>query len=95
LMRGRTTFVIAHRLSTVRQAQQILMMERGRIVERGTHESLCAARGRYYDLYAIEQERLAEGSSEPKEIRAIKSEAYLVHSRGEYRRWKPGVVHRN
>jgi len=51
LMRGRTTFVIAHRLSTVRRADQILVVEAGRIIERGTHESLYAAGGRYYDLY--------------------------------------------
>ena len=51
LMRGRTTFVIAHRLSTVRRADQILVLEAGRIIERGTHSSLYAARGRYFDLY--------------------------------------------
>jgi ABC-type multidrug transport system fused ATPase/permease subunit len=51
LMRGRTTFVIAHRLSTVRRADQILVAEAGKIVERGTHESLYAEGGRYYDLY--------------------------------------------
>jgi len=51
LMRGRTTFVIAHRLSTIRRADQILVVEAGRIVERGTHPSLLAAGGRYYDLY--------------------------------------------
>ena len=51
LMRGRTTFVIAHRLSTIRRADQILVIEAGRIVERGTHEALLAARGRYFDLY--------------------------------------------
>ena len=51
LMAGRTTFVIAHRLSTIRQADQILVVEAGKILERGTHESLYALKGRYYDLY--------------------------------------------
>jgi subfamily B ATP-binding cassette protein MsbA len=51
LMQGRTTFVIAHRLSTIRRADQILVVEGGLIVERGTHESLYALGGRYFDLY--------------------------------------------
>jgi ABC-type multidrug transport system fused ATPase/permease subunit len=51
LMRGRTTFVIAHRLSTIRRADQILVVEGGRIIERGTHETLYALGGRYFDLY--------------------------------------------
>jgi len=55
LMQGRTTFVIAHRLSTIRRADQILVMEQGQIVERGTHEQLYAAQGRYYDLYTRQQ----------------------------------------
>jgi subfamily B ATP-binding cassette protein MsbA len=50
LMRSRTTFVIAHRLSTIRRAEQILVVEDGQIVERGTHETLYAAQGRYFDL---------------------------------------------
>ncbi len=51
LMKGRTTFVIAHRLSTIRRADQILVMEDGLILERGTHQQLFEAQGRYYDLY--------------------------------------------
>ena len=50
LMRGRTCFVIAHRLSTVRNADAIIVLEHGRIVERGSHDELIALRGRYYEL---------------------------------------------
>jgi subfamily B ATP-binding cassette protein MsbA len=51
LRRGRTTFVIAHRLSTIRSADQILVLEHGAIVERGTHQELLGAAGRYKQLY--------------------------------------------
>jgi ABC-type multidrug transport system fused ATPase/permease subunit len=79
LMRGRTTFVIAHRLSTVLHAHQILMIEGGRIIERGTHDSLCAEGGRYYDLYTKQHDASGEGSSKAEEIGAAKSEANLSH----------------
>ncbi|MBT8186841.1 MAG: ABC transporter ATP-binding protein [Croceitalea sp.] len=54
LTKGRTTFVIAHRLSTIRKADQILVIEDGKIAERGTHESLIASEGRYYNLFTYQ-----------------------------------------
>jgi ABC-type multidrug transport system fused ATPase/permease subunit len=82
LMRGRTTFVIAHRLSTIRRADQILVVEAGRIIERGNHESLYAARGRYYDLYTkqhgVEMNLFlapGEGGVEPEEPRGDGAES--------------------
>ena len=50
-MEDRTVFVIAHRLSTVRNAQAILVLEKGEIIERGDHEALLEEKGRYYQLY--------------------------------------------
>lgn len=54
LIKDRTTIVIAHRLSTIKKADQILVIEAGRIAERGTHEELIKAEGRYYDLYTYQ-----------------------------------------
>jgi subfamily B ATP-binding cassette protein MsbA len=77
LMHGRTTFVIAHRLSTIRRSDQILVVEAGRIIERGTHSQLYASGGRYYDLYTkqhgIETNLFlapGEGDADPEEIPA-------------------------
>ena len=51
LMEGRTVFVIAHRLSTVRNSKAILVLDHGKIIERGTHEDLINEKGQYYRLY--------------------------------------------
>jgi len=59
LMKGRTTFVVAHRLSTIQKADRILVLEHGTIVEEGTHEALLERKGLYYHLYTL---RLAETS---------------------------------
>jgi len=56
LMKNRTTFVIAHRLSTVRNANAIMVLEQGEIIERGDHEDLLAQKGRYYELYTGKKE---------------------------------------
>lgn len=55
LSRGRTTFVIAHRLSTIREADLILVLHKGEIAERGTHDELMAAKGRYYKMYELQR----------------------------------------
>jgi ATP-binding cassette subfamily B protein/subfamily B ATP-binding cassette protein MsbA len=64
LLAGRTTFVIAHRLSTVRRADLILLMEDGRIAERGTHDELMASRGAYYEMVMRQAEASAQAGEE-------------------------------
>jgi ATP-binding cassette, subfamily B, multidrug efflux pump len=51
LMKGRTSFVIAHRLNTIRRADQILVLNQGQVMERGTHEELMRLKGFYYELH--------------------------------------------
>jgi subfamily B ATP-binding cassette protein MsbA len=77
LMKGRTTFVIAHRLSTIRRADRILVVEKGRIVEHGTHPELYARGGRYFEMYTkqhgLESNLFlapGEGASAPEEATA-------------------------
>jgi ATP-binding cassette subfamily B protein len=60
LLRGRTSFVIAHRLSTIRNADQLIVVDGGQIIERGTHDTLMAKRGFYYDLYMSQFRRQDE-----------------------------------
>jgi ATP-binding cassette subfamily B protein len=75
LLRGRTSFVIAHRLSTIRHADQVLVVDGGEVVERGTHDSLLAAGGRYADLYRSQFRRKgAEGAPDEE---AAAEEAFL------------------
>ena len=65
LLAGRTTFVIAHRLSTIRRADLILLLDQGRVVERGAHEALMARRGLYHDMVVRQMATAGEGAAEP------------------------------
>jgi subfamily B ATP-binding cassette protein MsbA len=67
LLAGRTVFVIAHRLSTIAHATQIVVLDRGRVVERGTHEELLARRGHYHRLHAMEFRPEGVGAGAPDE----------------------------
>jgi len=85
LRQGRTTFVIAHRLSTIRSADQILVLENGEIVERGTHEALLAAGGRYQKLYdkqyKFERDQFVNTGENPApELRTIERKAPAFQS---------------
>jgi ABC-type multidrug transport system fused ATPase/permease subunit len=64
LLAGRTTFVIAHRLSTIRRADLILVMEDGRIIERGTHAQLMSERGGYYGMVLRQMEQATHQGEE-------------------------------
>ena len=70
IARGHTTLVIAHRLSTVMDADQILVLDRGRIAERGTHGELLARGGAYAQMWALQREREAEQEREETTARA-------------------------
>ena len=60
LKKGRTTFIIAHRLSTIREADQILVLHQGEIVERGDHDQLMQKKGRYFQMYQLQQGKKIE-----------------------------------
>ncbi len=57
LMANRSTIVIAHRLSTIRHADKIIVLDKGRILEEGNHDSLIAAKGKYYEMYQAQSSR--------------------------------------
>ncbi len=92
LMRGRTTFVIAHRLSTIRRADQILVVEGGRIVERGTHESLLALGGRYYELYTRQHGTESNLFLAPGEVCEPAVEAKADGAQGENGGWPDTIT---
>jgi subfamily B ATP-binding cassette protein MsbA len=85
LMRGRTTFVIAHRLSTIRRADTILVLEAGRIIERGKHQELLALGGRYHALYTRQYDleaNLFRNPGETEEKEAEEPKPVLVGAGG-------------
>ncbi len=81
LMQGRTTFVIAHRLSTVRRADLILVMDKGRIVQRGTHESLLAEGGLYREIYDLQLSQFVESHEEAEALELLQRERGALNNR--------------
>lgn len=79
LMEGRTTFVIAHRLSTVRRADMILVMDRGRIVERGIHEELLARGGLYKEIHDLQLVDHAKFAEEMEDLQEEEIQAREAH----------------
>jgi len=79
-MKGRTTFVIAHRLSTIRKADTILVLEEGKIVERGRHQELLALGGRYHSLYTRQYDLESNLFRNPGEVEAEEPEVKLTAS---------------
>jgi ABC-type multidrug transport system fused ATPase/permease subunit len=92
LLRGRTSFVIAHRLSTIRNAAQVLVIDGGQIVERGTHDSLMAQRGVYYNLYMSqfrrEEQAETSGAPRPQPVPVLEPTA-AVQDKGDGHRRQP------
>jgi ATP-binding cassette subfamily B protein len=68
LMKGRTSIIVAHRLSTVQQCGNILVFDNGRILERGSHQQLLAKRGIYYNLYLLQWGRMNSDDKTPTSI---------------------------
>ena len=89
LLKGRTSFVVAHRLSTIRHADQVLVIDAGEIIERGTHDSLMAAHGFYYDLYMSQFRRQAPPDQNGRE----RSSAMAAPACARVSRWLFGGLH--
>ena len=71
LMRGRTTFVIAHRLRSLREADQILVLDKGKIVQKGKHDELLAQGGLYHEIYELELRDQESSQASPLEAAAV------------------------